>query len=64
MFGAVGWDRDGGEWKRGEMGTYLCSEPEKCRGETDAGRREEGGGGEVEGEEDYVPEKILEGKVN
>ena len=54
----------GGGGDSGKMGTYLCSEPEECGGETEVRGGEEGGGGEVEGEEDYVPEEILEGEVN
>ncbi len=44
---------------RGGEKTYLCAEPESGGGEAERGRGEEGGLGEVEGEEDEVPEEIL-----
>lgn len=46
--------------KRG--GAYLCSDPQSGGGEAEAGRGEEGRVGEVEGEEDHVPEEILRGR--
>lgn len=52
-------------WARvGEMGgaTYLCSNPQDCGGETEAGRGKQARVGEVEGQEDHVPEEILVGK--
>ena len=42
--------------------TYLCGDPQNRGGETEAGRGEEAGVGEVEGEEDQVPEEILRGE--
>ncbi len=41
--------------------TYLRAEPESGGGEAERGRGEEGRVGEVEGEEDEVPEEILRG---
>jgi len=50
-----------GMWGGGE--TDLCSYPERCGEEASTGRGEEGGVGEVEGEEGEVPEEVLLGGV-
>lgn len=52
------WD---GGWECGKT-TYLCGEPESCGGETEGGRGQKAGMGEVEGQKDHVPEEILRGK--
>lgn len=49
----------GGGFKSKERKTYLCRDPQGGGGETEAGGGEEGRVGEVEGEEDGVPEEIL-----
>lgn len=48
-------------WECGKT-TYLCGDPESCGGETEAGRGQKAGMGEVEGQKDHVPEEILQGK--
>ena len=40
--------------------TYLRAHPQACGCEAEFRPGEEGGGGEVEGEEDDIPDEVLE----